>query len=146
MSRPARPRFVVSQGWCNALVLFRFRVAPRPGEGVVVHPGAVRGVRCARARLPRGEAVHAGGRAHVRPLPGADLLRGEVGLQPPPLPTSRTLPGLTAHAAHTPDASNYISRSDQVTSLSNVIVHFINKLFHFSNYYIKFVRPINLTY
>lgn len=65
----------------------------RQGAGLVVHPGAVRGVRGARAHGARGGAVHAGGQAPGRP-PRAqhpDLLRGPLGLQLPTLPAPRPL-------------------------------------------------------
>ena len=64
---------------------------PRRQARVVVHPGAVRGVRGARTRLPRGEAVHAGRQAHAVQVPPPDLLGGPLGLQQAPLPAPRPL-------------------------------------------------------
>lgn len=74
-----------------SLIVRRSGGPPRRQARFLVHPGAVRGVRRARTRLPRGEAVYVGGPAHAVQVPPADFLGGPVGLQQAPLPSPRSL-------------------------------------------------------
>lgn len=75
-------------------------VVPRRRLRLVVHPGAVRGVRGARAQHARGQAVHARRHAHAREVPQANLLRGAVGLQQAPVSAPR-LVRVNAHRHRT---------------------------------------------
>ncbi|XP_032513361.2 uncharacterized protein LOC116767229 isoform X2 [Danaus plexippus] len=87
----------------------RQRVLPRPPRRLVVHPGAVLGVRGARSRLSRRETLHARRQGAPQELPRADLRRGKMGLQLSALPAPwtrgdrrgrGTLTGPTADVRH----------------------------------------------